>query len=764
MIAASRLGRGKDSPVEIDGAALFAGKYRIVGEIGRGGMGAVFRAEDVSLKRNVALKFLAADLSSDAESRARFLREAQTAAALDNPHVCTVYEVGESEGRAFIAMAFIEGQSLKDRIAAGPLPLPQVLDLARQIADGLADAHAKGIVHRDIKPANIMLAGNRVAKITDFGLARVQDPGDSTRTASVMGTLAYMSPEQAQGLRTDARSDIWSLGCVIYEMLAGQRPFASGQGQTDLYAILHGSARPVSVFRPDVPARLAAIVERCLEKDLRRRYPDAAGVLEDLKSVRQDAASIASAAARKETPSIAVLPFADMSPEKNQDYFAEGIAEELIHALARIKGLRVVARTSAFALAGKKLDVPEIGRILNVGAVLEGSVRQSGSRLRVTAQLISVADGFHLWSERFDRDAGDIFAIQDELSEAIVEHLKVSLHLDEKSALQARSTTHPEAYNTYLKGRYFLARPQPDTLQKALHFFEQSVALDPQFAPGYAGIASVHAFVANMNFAPPAEVYPKAKAAIEKALALDDHLPEAHATAAMIAFWYDWDWTAAEASFNRLLALNPGDAFTRGAYAWFLLTSRRFEECVHEIDVAVSLDPLMPLLYGWLVGLNAAAGRLDRALEAFSRAVEIDPAFGLPYFHAGIAYYRKGQIDKAIETLEQSRKLVIYPGWAEGMLVFAYRRRGDHASAERLFAEMIEQKKQIPVSSVTIAWCCANEGNLDAAFEWFERAIEERDTLIPFLHVYGPAWVPLLAGDPRYWKLLARLGLAEFAR
>ena len=659
---------------------LVAGKYRILAEVGRGGMGVVYRAEDTRLKRPVALKFLSDDLSARPEARARFLREAQAAAGLDNPHVCAVYEAGEHDGRAYIAMAFIEGGSLKERIAQGPLTLAEALTFSRQIAEGLAEAHAGRVVHRDIKPANIMLAGGRQARITDFGLARVEGSGETTRTGGVLGTLAYMSPEQAQGLQTDQRTDIWSVGCVIYEMLAGRAPFSPSAGQADLYALLHADPRPVTAFRPDAPQRLVAVIDRCLQKDPRRRYPDAASLLDDLKSIDVEAET---PAAQPRPPSVAVLPFVDMSPEKNQEYFGEGIAEELIHALARIQGLRVVARTSAFALKDKGLDVREIGRMLNVGAVLEGSVRAAGNRLRITAQLINVSDGFHLWSERFDRDAGDIFAVQDELSAAIVEHLKVTLHVGERDALQKRPTDDHEAYNLYLKGLYFLARPRPDLLQKALGLFQAALERDPGFAKAHAGIATAFVMLGNFNFAPATEAYPKARAAVEKALALDDQLAEAHHIAAAVAFWYDWDWAAAEASYNRILALNPGEAFTHGDYAWFLLNRRRFDEALREIEHALDLDPLMPLFYGWSVGLHCAAGRLDEALRDFERAKELDPTFGLPYFHAGMTYFLKGMSEKAIEILQQGVKIAPHPGWAEGMISMIRMRQGNRDEARR---------------------------------------------------------------------------------
>jgi len=740
---------------------MFANKYRISGEIGRGGMGVVLKAEDTKLKRPVALKLLPFELSHSPEARARFIREAQASAALDHPNICTVYEAEEHGGQAYIAMAYIEGTSLKARIFQGPLKIGEALEIAIQVAEGLAEAHRKGIIHRDIKPANIMLTPKGQAKIMDFGLARMESAGELTRTAVVMGTVAYMSPEQAFGKKVDHRTDIWSFGCLLYEMLAGHGPFQGGHEQAVFQAIVHGDPQPIAALRRDIPAKLDKILARCLQKDPWDRYPDAGALIIDLKSVNlADIASIPSAAVPKAAPSIAVLPFTDMSAEKDQDYFGEGIAEELINALTHIQGLRVVARTSAFALKGENLDIREIGRKLDVKAVLEGSVRKAGNRLRVTAQLINVEDGFHLWSERFDREMNDIFAIQDEISTAIVDNLKVKLQAGEKTALRKCSTDDPEAYSLYLKGLYFAARPSPESYGKALNSFRAACDKDPNFALAHSGIASVFAGLGIMNLAPPAEMWPKAKAALQKALELDENLAEAHAVAAMLAFWYEWDWDAAGRSFNRVLTLNPGDAFSHGNRGWFCLNRRRFDEAIREVKKALELDPLMPLYYAWSVGLHWSAGRPDEALQEFAKALEIDPNLGLAYFHAGMAYMLKGLLEEALDTWEKGKKLVVFPGWMEAGIGLIYLRKGDCEKAAQILEEMIENKKKVKnVSATCIAWLAGALGKLDLAFEFLDRAYEERDILMPFIHVYTEFMCPALSADPRFKDILAKMKL-----
>jgi TolB-like protein/Tfp pilus assembly protein PilF len=458
--------------------------------------------------------------------------------------------------------------------------------------------------------------------------------------------------------------------------------------------------------------------------------------------------------------SIAVLPFTDMSPEKDQDYFGEGIAEELINALAHIQELRVVARTSAFALKGMNLDIREIGRKLDVKAVLEGSVRKAGNRLRVTAQLINIEDGFHLWSERYDRDMADIFAIQDEITAAIVDRLKMTLKVGEKTALRKRSTDDPEAYNFYLKGLYFIARPDAESYAKGLNFFQAAIEKDPNFAAAYAGMANVFASLGIMNLAPPPEMWPKAKAAIQKALSLDEDLAEAHAVAAALAFWFEWDWDAAGRSFDRVLSLNPGDAMSHGMRGWYCLNRGRFDEAVGEIKKALELDPLMPLFYAWSVGLHWSVGRPDEAIVEFAKALELDPNNGLAYFHGGAAYFIKALWNKAEETLERGKKLFAPPGWMEGMLGFMSLRKGDGEKAARILEVMIENKKTIKhTSSVCIAWLAGLLGKLDLAFEFLDKAYEERDILMCFIHVYTEYFCPTLSAEPRFKDILAKMRL-----
>jgi TolB-like protein/Tfp pilus assembly protein PilF len=746
-------------------------------------MGGVYEARQVSLDRRVAVKIVSPALTPDAEPLRRFERESRALAAIEHPNIVVIHCVAEVAGLHLIAMELLRGEPLSKAIPRDGMPAGRLVDSAIQIADALAAAHRSGVIHRDLKPANIVVSPDGRLKVLDFGPAKLSDPATApaasesqattrsrpaTRDGQVLGRMPYMSPEQLQGRAVDQRSDLFSLGIVLHEMATGQRPFAGDTWAALASSILRDSPPPLSACRPDLPEDLGRILWRCLQKDPARRYQSAADLRGELEELRAELAVRPSgpqgragvATTRREAPSVAVLPFSDMSPDKDQEYFGEGIAEELIHALSRVRGLRVVARTSTFALKGASLDVREIGRRLSVGAVLEGSVRKSGHRLRVTAQVVDAANGFHLWSERFDREAADVFAIQDEISLAIVEHLKVTLLAGEKTALRKRSTADPETYNLYLKGLCFWARPDADSIARALDFFRQALDRDPTFAAAHAGVGSVFASLGIMNLAPAAETWPKAKAALEKALALDEDLTEAHVLAASMALWHDWDWDTAEASFRRIFALSPGHAFAHGTYSWLLLSRGRFDGAVGEVRRAVDLDPLMPLYGAWSVGIHAAAGRPEDAPRAFAQAVEIDPGNGLARFHAGIAYFELGRYDEAIEALEKSERSGVVPVWARGIAGIAYARRGGREEIARIYREDLDRPGACP-SFVSAGLAAATLGDLDRAFELFDRAREARDLLMPFIHIYAGILVPVLRCDPRFQALLAAMKLAD---
>jgi TolB-like protein/Flp pilus assembly protein TadD len=523
----------------------------------------------------------------------------------------------------------------------------------------------------------------------------------------------------------------------------------------------------VAAWRPDVPGPLAAVVDRCLQPDLRRRYQRVVDVLADLDALRTRAAAVrdgpAVRATRDEVPSIAVLPFSDMSPDRSQEYFAEGMAEEIIHALACIDGIRVTARTSSFAVKDKGLDVREIGRALNVGAVLEGSVRAAGNRLRITAQLVDVDDGFHVWSERFDREMGDVFAVQDEITASIVDRLAVALEVHERAALRRRAPVDPEAYTLFLKGQYLANRLTPENVQAALRLFDEAVAKDPGFALAHARSGAIWGDMAVFNLAPPEVAWPKARMCTERALALDANLPDALAVAGGMALWYEWDWTAAEAAYARVIALNPGDALSRGRYAWVLLNRRRFEEAGAAMRQALASDPLSPMLYGLAVGLHAACRRNDEAIADFRRVVELAPTFNLPYFHAAVAYHSEGRFDEALEALDAGSRQGLRVYWSDCIRGIVLAKLGRRTDALEVLDHMIENRQRTFVAPASIAWVAACLGDFDAAFAWLDRAYAERDALMACVHVYTDLFVPALARDPRFRALLERMGLTDVA-
>ncbi len=742
--------------------------YRIQAKLGEGGMGIVYKAEDTKLKRTVALKFLPPTLTSDPEAKERFIHEAQAASALDHKNVCTIYEIDETkDGQLFIVMACYEGQTLKERLHVGamhasPLSITEAIDIAIQVAQGLQKAHEKGIVHRDIKPANIMITSDGEVKILDFGLAKLKGQAHLTKEGTTVGTVAYMSPEQTRGEEVDHRTDLWSLGVVLYEMITGQLPFKGQYEQAVVYSILNEEPAPVTDIRPEVPGAIGSIIERCLEKDSPNRYGSVEELAMDIRqieSVRHPTSTGSDTKKSKELPSIAVLPFRDMSPARDQEYFCEGIAEELINGLAQIAGLRVTARTSASQFKDKGLDIRRVGKKLGVSSVLEGSVRKAGTRLRITAQLINVADGYHLWSEKYDRELEDIFAIQDEISLAIVEKLKGKLLCEDRSKLEKRFTADEEAYNLYLRGRYIFNRRHQRGMSKAIEFFQQAIEKDPLYAPPYVGIADCYGQFAHWGWLDPRVAYPKAKEAVARAIEIDENLAEAHVSLGWIREYYDWDLVAAEAEFRKALEINPNNFVAHYWYAILLAALGRMEEAVEEVRQALALDPVNPLT-NWHFGVVLFFGRrYDESIGQFRKILDMDAGFSLAQFLLGSVLGCWGRWDEAIAAFEKYIALIGEIPLSIGYLGWALAGAGRKEEALALLGRLEDMERERFVPSFYRATIHMGLEDRDRAFQYLDKAMEERNGWMVYMKT-----LPLfdsLRSDPRFTALVKKVGLEQ---
>ena len=729
------------------------GPYEIVSELGHGGMGVVYEARDPRLERHVAIKLLPPDLTRDETAKQRFLQEAKAASALDHPNICTIFEINETDdGQLYLVMAHYEGETLKERIEKGPLELDDAIDIATQIGQGLAEAHGAGIVHRDIKPANLFVTTSGVVKILDFGLAKLAGTEGVTQTGTTVGTVAYMSPEQARGQEVDHRTDIWSLGVVLYEMLAGTPPFQGENLLSIADAIRSGTPDPIG----GPSSSLNPTLSRVMSKDVSQRYQSVMDLLGDLRTGSKAPSTAVTPSAEPDIPSIAVLPFANMSADAEQEYFCEGMAEEIINALTALEGLHVASRTSAFQAKAKDFDIAEIGTRLKVGAVLEGSVRRAGNRLRVTAQLINVSDGYHLWSERYDRDMDDVFAVQDEIAGSVVEKLKVKLLGDRETNIITKPTDNLEAYHLVLKGRHHLVRLTSLDSEKSLECFAQAIELAPLYAQAHAGFAMVQAFRVALNFASP-QLMPQAKDAALKALALDGTVADAHAAMALVLHISDWDWPGAEREYRRALDLNPGDAFTTSNYVSFLTQQGRADEAIAEARSAVERDPLSPMVRHFLADVLYMAKQFEAAIEESNIGLGLDPHYYQFYWDLGWALAGLGKYEEAVAALKQavtvapSDPLSYYlHGWALGLA-------GYEAEAGQILKDLEQRRPQEHVSGFLMAHLSLGLGDHDQAIAWLQRGASDQDALMPWISAW-PACDPLRS-DPRFQALLQRMNL-----
>jgi non-specific serine/threonine protein kinase len=747
--------------------------YKILERLGHGGMGVVYKAEDTRLGRTVALKFLADQIAKDSSALERFKREARAASALNHPNICTIHDIDEHQGQPFIVMELLEGQTVRDVVSKGVFPFDQLVTIALEICDALEQAHERGVLHRDIKPANIFVTREGRSKLLDFGLAKVVPGGrwldtaetlatfageDLTLPGAVTGTVAYMSPEQAQGQAVDARADLYSFGVVLYEMATGRSAFTGATVAVLFDAILNRQPPSILQLRPDVNPELDRIITRLIAKHPGLRHQSARELHDDLRSlVAERPLSDSGRTAARGLPSIAVLPFRNLSPDPDNEYFSDGMTEEIINALSQLPGLRVAARTSSFAFKGRTPEIEEVGSKLKVSAVLSGSVRKAGDRLRLNVELVSVADGFPLWSDRFDREMADVFQIQDEVANRIVEKLKVTLSGEGcGDCLVRQPTDNFQAYELFLRGRVHLN--QRVGIPRAIEDFERAIEMDPRFALAYASLAEARVLMAFYGFAPAHEAMPAAKKAADQAIKIAPTLAEPHVALAMIAWIYVWDWSLAYHEFDKALALNPQLASTLIWQSLFLAcTEGKFEDAIAAARKASELDPLSATAHTALAWVYCCAGQFQTGQEEAQRALAIEPMLWTAARIVAVTQMALEKYDDAVETLEAAMVVSGRHVWVAANLIEAYVLSRQMDKARRLSDEIVERSRTQFVQPMFLGLIHALMGDRESAFATYERAFEERDGL-PVIN-YSPVIGCPIRKEPRFVKLVRRVGM-----